>query len=178
MRCEPTRWISPVSRNRSSSACRDPFPRKASDVENCGSDQHDVYGGAEIRLRENQCDANENRSNCRENISQEIVLAKFHFPAVLPDKNDPFGVHDLQFARHKTSVAKFLLGHLPFADTGLDVRPKRHRAARHMFVTGDLHGDHFVALLGDPHDLVVMPAIMPDPFAVEVDGLVRVRRSL
>src|SRR6185503_4535735 len=100
------------------------------------------------------------------NESKLVVLAKLHFAAIFPGEYDTLSAHDLQLPGDETGIAKFLLCHLPFADPGLQIRPKGYRAARDMFVARDLDGHDLIALLGDLHDLIVMSAIMTYPFAI------------
>src|SRR5262245_27035422 len=106
----------------------------------------------------------------RSSVSASVVFPEFHAAAVFPGKNNPFGVDDLQLARHEAGVAKFLLGHLAFTHAGLDVRAKGDGAAGHVLVARDFHGHYFLAGLADLDDLVKVTAVMADPLSGKIDS--------
>src|SRR5579871_1292734 len=64
-------------RNGNGGARCKPTPGKTSDKENGGGDQYDVDRGAEVRLRKDERDTNENRANGRQNVMQKIFFCKF-----------------------------------------------------------------------------------------------------
>src|SRR6266404_1146758 len=66
------------NRQRRDATSDEPLPRKSRDKEHCGGDQHNVYGGAEVRLQQNEHDAHQNRPRGGKNGVQEILFAEFH----------------------------------------------------------------------------------------------------
>src|SRR5438552_4766005 len=55
----------------------EPLPGKTGDKKYRGGDENDVHGCAEVRLQQNQRDANEDGADGGENVVDEIVLGKF-----------------------------------------------------------------------------------------------------
>ena len=94
-----------------------------------------------------------------------IVAAILDFAQIVPLKNDSFLINDCQLAGNETWVAIFLLGDLPFADAGLDIRPPGNVAGRDIFVTSQFDRERVIAFLHDADNFVEMAGIMPNPFA-------------
>lgn len=98
-----------------------------------------------------------------------VVFPKLHLATILPGENDPLGIDDFQFAGDEAWIAKFFLGHLTLADAGADVRAERDRPSRHMLIARDFDGDDLLAELGNLDDLIVMTAIVADPFPGKIE---------
>src|SRR5882724_9747472 len=100
--------------NRNGGHCTgsDPFPGKARDVKNRRGKKHDFYRRAQIRLQENQHDANQNRSRRGKYRLQKVFFAKFHPAfAASPQVKKPRQIQDdgelCELRRLYTDGAKF-----------------------------------------------------------------------